>query len=346
MSLLFALSGFLILAGCAGSPTDKLTATTWYLVSVGENNPSWQWTVPADLQARYTIRLEKDGTFSSQADCNQLGGSWEARGSDRLTITPGPMTMAFCGEMSFDFLYAGTLSQVRGWNVASTGMSLTLADGGRLDYTSVTPPSPSPSDDLTAEPTVASTPTPTQTPVPTATPTPVPTVTRTVTATATPTPRPSASSIRPTPTPTRPPSATPTPTPPPTPKPTPTQTPTPGPGLTSGTWHLTAFALHTPPFEGAVPEALQANYTIQFGADGTFTARADCNTVSGTYSPSDPAGASGSLSLVPGPATIVACEEGSYGDLYLTGLASTASFAITGNKLTLTLADSGTLQYR
>jgi len=42
----------------------------------------------------------------------------------------------------------------------------------------------------------------------------------------------------------------------------------------------------------------------------------------------------------------VACEEGSYGDLYLTGLASTASFAITGNKLTLTLADSGTLQYR
>ena len=91
---------------------------------------------------------------------------------------------------------------------------------------------------------------------------------------------------------------------------------------------------------------MQANYTIQFGADGTFTARADCNTVSGTYSPSDPAGASGSLSLVPGPATIVACEEGSYGDLYLTGLASTASFAITGNKLTLTLADSGTLQYR
>ncbi|MBK9697666.1 MAG: META domain-containing protein [Propionibacteriaceae bacterium] len=174
MSLLFALSGFLILAGCAGSPTDKLTATTWYLVSVGENNPSWQWTVPADLQARYTIRLEKDGTFSSQADCNQLGGSWEARGSDRLTITPGPMTMAFCGEMSFDFLYAGTLSQVRGWNVASTGMSLTLADGGRLDYTSVTPPSPSPSDDLTAEPTVASTPTPTPDPRPDGHPDPRP----------------------------------------------------------------------------------------------------------------------------------------------------------------------------
>jgi heat shock protein HslJ len=339
MAMLLVLGGVLLTA-CGGTSTDKLTATTWYLVSGGEKNPSWQWTVPLEAQSRYTIRFEADGKFTSQADCNQLAGSWQARGSDRVTITPGPMTMAFCGEMSFDILYASTLRQVQGWTVASTGMSLNLADGGRLDYTSVAPPSPSPSAEPTVEPTVTSTPTPAPTATTTATVTAAPTATATVTVR----PTPSASTTRPTP----PPTATPPPKPPTTapPKPTPTTTPTPGPGLTSRAWQLAAFTLKVPAFEGAVPQDQQARYTIQFRTDGTFTAQADCNTVNGTYSPANPAGSSGSLSLVPGPVTVVACEEGSYGDLYITGIANAASFAIEGENLTLTLVDSGRLEYR
>ncbi len=355
MAMVLALGGVL-LAACSSSNTDQLTATTWYLVAGGEKNPSWQWTVPPDLQSRYTIRFEKNSTFTSRADCNQLAGSWEARGSDRVTITPGPMSMAFCGELSLDILYASTLSQVRSWNVASTGLSLTLADGGRLDYTSIAPPSPSPSAGESAEPTV----TPTPSPAPTATltvtvppsTTPTPSTPSTVRPTSTPsastvrptpTPTPSASTVRPTPTPT-PSASTVRPTSTPTPKPTPE--PTPGPGLTSREWKLTAFTLLVPPFQGSVPQDQQADYTLQFRADGTFTARADCNTVSGTYSPSNPSGSSSSLTLVPGVATIVACSEGSYGDLYLTGIGNTVSFAIMGETLALTLVDSGKLEYR
>ena len=170
--------GAVLLAGCGVSNTDRLTATTWYLVSGGEKSPSWQWTVPADAQGKYTIRFESDGKFASQADCNQLAGTWQAPGSDRVSIVPGPMTMAFCGELSFDILYAGLLGQATNWSVVSTGMSLTLADGGRLDYTSVAPASPSPS----TEPT---TPEPTVTPTPTTTPAPTTTVTATATTTAT-----------------------------------------------------------------------------------------------------------------------------------------------------------------
>ncbi len=118
VAVALALSG-LFLAGCAVSNTDQLTATTWYLVSGTEKNPAWQWTVPTDAQDRYTIRFEKDGTFSSRADCNQLAGSWTASGSDRITITSGPMTMAFCGKPSFDVLYAGLL-------VAPDGTSIVL----------------------------------------------------------------------------------------------------------------------------------------------------------------------------------------------------------------------------
>ena len=95
-----------------------------------------------------------------------------------------------------------------------------------------------------------------------------------------------------------------------------------------------------------MPAEKQGRYTIRLEKDGSFTAQADCNTITGTYAPADPSGSTGSLSLVPGPTSLKACDEGSYGDLYITGISNTASFAINDELLTLTLVDSGTLEYR
>jgi heat shock protein HslJ len=95
-----------------------------------------------------------------------------------------------------------------------------------------------------------------------------------------------------------------------------------------------------------VPQDKRDIYTIEFRADGTFTARADCNTVHGTYATADPTPSGGSLSLSPGPATIIACEEGSYGDLYLTGLENTSAYTLEDGRLTLALVDAGKLEYR
>ncbi len=335
--------GFPFLSACAASGTDALIGTTWYLVSGGERTPAWEWTVPAEKQGRYTIQLEKDGSFTAQADCNQAAGKWEARGSDRLTITPGPMTMALCGERSLDVLYTGTLGQVRAWNVASTGMSLTLADGGRLDYTSVAPASPSATPEETTEPPATSTPTPVPTVTATVTATATATTTATTTATA-PTPRPSPTTTsptaRPTPTPTSPPTSSPTKSPSPTP------TPPVVPDITGRTWRLSEFTLVTPSVQGTVPPEKRDAYTIEFRADQTFTARADCNTLRGTYSTGDATPTGASISLSPGPATIIACEEGSYGDLYLTGLENVSALTLEAGRLTLALVDNGKLAYQ
>jgi hypothetical protein len=63
--------------------------------------------------------------------------------------------------------------------------------------------------------------------------------------------------------------------------------------------------------------------------------------VNGTWT----ATSAGGLSIVPGPSTIVACGEGSYGDLYVLALTNSASYAIANNGLTITLKDGGTLVY-
>ena len=53
--------------------------------------------------------------------------------------------------------------------------------------------------------------------------------------------------------------------------------------LTGRTWQLASITGETPAFQGVVPAAEQPRYTIAFDDAGTFTARADCNTLAGTY---------------------------------------------------------------
>ena len=90
-----------------------------------------------------------------------------------------------------------------------------------------------------------------------------------------------------------------------------------------------------------MPAADQANYTIEFKADGTFAAKADCNQVSGTYTTTP----TGGLTIVLGPSTMAACPPESLAPQYVTGLGNAASYAIAGSDLTITLKDEGTLVF-
>ncbi len=111
--------------------------------------------------------------------------------------------------------------------------------------------------------------------------------------------------------------------------------------LIGKTWKLTAITETVPAFQGVVPAADQAKYTIEFAADGTFAAKADCNQVAGTYA----VGTGGSITITPGPSTMAACPPGSMGDLFVIGLSEAASYAIAGGQLTLTLGSGGTLVF-
>ena len=112
--------------------------------------------------------------------------------------------------------------------------------------------------------------------------------------------------------------------------------------LTGKNWQLTALTEKVPAFQGVVPEADQAKYTIEFKSDGTYQAKADCNMLSGAYTTTS----SGGLTIEPGPMTLMACPEGSMSDQYVAALIKAASYAIANNQLTITLTDEGTLVYK
>ena len=82
-----------------------------------------------------------------------------------------------------------------------------------------------------------------------------------------------------------------------------------------------------------------------FNTDATFSAKADCNNLTGGYTTPDATAASGTLTIVPGPTSLVECPPGSFSGLYMDALGQAASYEFADNLLTITLVDGGTLQY-
>ncbi len=112
-------------------------------------------------------------------------------------------------------------------------------------------------------------------------------------------------------------------------------------GLTGKTWHLTAITEKVPAFQGVIPAADQSKYAITFKDDGTFAATADCNQVSGSYKTSG----SNGLTITPGASTMAFCGEASFGTQFVEGLSKAASYTVSGNDMTITLTDQGTMTF-
>jgi len=119
-----------------------------------------------------------------------------------------------------------------------------------------------------------------------------------------------------------------------------------GSSLTGKSWQLNELNESTTSgIHGAVPAAQQANYTIEFKSDGSYSAKVDCNTVSGTYTTTS----SGGLTIVLGPTTLVACPDAAWADFsnrYITALGTAAGYAIADGQLTITTKDGRTLVYK
>jgi heat shock protein HslJ len=334
-TFLVAITAALLLAAC-GSNASALVDTHWQLTAITEKVPAYQGVVPASDQSKFTITFKNDATFEAQADCNVAAGTYKTTNSGGLTIEVGPSTTVACPDGSYSDLYLHALSRSESYAIVDDALTITLRDGGTLSFADAAKaPTASATASATAKPTTA------PTTKPTASPTGKPTAAPTASPTAAPT---SAPTVKPTSGPTTKPTTAPTaaPTAKPTAAPTAAPTPSPGADLVGPTWQLTAITLQDPAFQGVVPPADQAKYTVTFAAAGTFSATADCNQVNGTWT----ATASGGLTITPGASTIVACSDESLSDLYILGLSNAASYAIANSQLTITLQDGGTLVYR
>jgi heat shock protein HslJ len=114
---------------------------------------------------------------------------------------------------------------------------------------------------------------------------------------------------------------------------------TPGSSLTGYTWKWTASTTVSPASQSVVPDP--QNYTIEFKPNQTFSAKADCNQVSGTWTSTEGNG----IDITVGPSTMAACGPNSLSDLFVTGLGEASAYVLENSTLTLTALDKGTMTF-
>jgi len=95
-------------------------------------NITWQWAGMVGVSSdnisivpnkdSYTLELHPDGTYSIRTDCNSGSGNYVTDGNN-LTIGPGMITLAYCGDQSLEPQYLSFL-----WRITS----ITLEDGQLL----------------------------------------------------------------------------------------------------------------------------------------------------------------------------------------------------------------------
>jgi heat shock protein HslJ len=109
--------------------------------------------------------------------------------------------------------------------------------------------------------------------------------------------------------------------------------------LTGKTWQWTGSTTKDPASESTVSDP--QNYTLVF-LKGAYTAKADCNTLSGTWVTASNNG----LKMTPTSSSDNACAADSRGKEYSDSLAKAASYGFDGGKLKITLSDQGTMTFK
>ena len=103
------------------------------------------------------------------------------------------------------------------------------------------------------------------------------------------------------------------------------------PALTGAVWQWTSSQSG----DQVTPVSDPSRYQVTFNVDGSLFIKADCNTVLATYT----VGEGNTMTILPGPSTLVACPEDSQADAFMAQLGLTATYGFSQGALVLSSAD-------
>jgi heat shock protein HslJ len=114
--------------GAGGTQNTQIVGVPWQWVEMSGAPVGTAPLVPEP--GKYTLLLKQDGTYEAKADCNNTSGSYTIEGS-KLTLVPGPSTMAMCPPGSLSEEYLRMLGIVESYSTAGGQFILTLKEDVR-----------------------------------------------------------------------------------------------------------------------------------------------------------------------------------------------------------------------
>lgn len=114
-----------------GASGAGLVGTTWQLNLIEKRDGN----ITVNDPTRYTVVFNEDGSANFQADCNVGGMAYTLGEGNSLTLTQGPMTLAFCGAGSLDQIFLGGLANAMGYRLEEGNLVIDmLYDSGSLVF--------------------------------------------------------------------------------------------------------------------------------------------------------------------------------------------------------------------
>lgn len=138
--VLSLIAGSFLVSGCAETTKEDIDEIESKVIVLNDIiGIEWQWSetvqTEPDIQTvvpdpeKYTIAFSEDNTYSIKADCNVGSGSYTLE-ENKITINPGPMTLVYCGDESFDNKYLAFLGNVKSIAIENDQLVLYLDENG------------------------------------------------------------------------------------------------------------------------------------------------------------------------------------------------------------------------
>ncbi len=138
--ILCLLAAVISFSGCTDKVEDEPNQSE--VQNIGKEDivdKEWQWSQTIEVNpesqtdvtdpGKYTLIFSDDGTYSIKADCNSGSGSYTIE-ENRISIDPGPMTLAYCGEDSLDSKFLAYMGNVNFIAIKNDQLVLHLSESG------------------------------------------------------------------------------------------------------------------------------------------------------------------------------------------------------------------------
>lgn len=124
MKITVMLCALIVLAiGCKNEEKAKLSGHEWQLSQLSVDQKDLQ--LPAEAP---TLLFTDSAAIYGSAGCNRFFGKYTAD-NNKMTVEPGGMTMMMCPDMEFEDQFIKSLKEVAAYNLTSTELKLTDANG-------------------------------------------------------------------------------------------------------------------------------------------------------------------------------------------------------------------------
>ena len=129
--VLCLIPGILVACGSSSTSGRSINGVVWQLTNVKFGGQSASNTISEP--SNYTIEFQTNSTANVKADCNMAHLTYTTNGN-QLTMTAGPMSLAYCGTGSLSNEFVQALQHATSYTLQGNTLTINTGSNGAMNF--------------------------------------------------------------------------------------------------------------------------------------------------------------------------------------------------------------------